>query len=1093
MLLLWTAPVTWLGCGGGGGTDVVLPSLSVTTTTQGVELDPDGYSLLVDDAPGRPIGPTATLVIEQLNEGQHTLELAGLAPNCVVQGDNPRTITIRSGATTTADFVVQCSATSGSLEVSVVTTGEGSDPDGYGLLLDGSDRGTIGVNATTSLTGLASGSHTIGLTGIAANCQLAGANPQSVTVTAGQSLSVSFSLTCTNPAPSAGTIQVTTSTGGAVPDADGYGVSVDGGSSQPIGANASLSLPNIAAGPHLLQLSGVASNCSVSGNNPRTVTVPAGGTVTVAFTVTCSNPPPGTGSVQVTATTTGASLDPDGYTVAVDNAGARPLPINGNISVGNLPAGSHTVRLNGLAANCTTADNPRTVTITAGQTTPVAFAISCTAIGPSTGQVRITAATTGTSQDPDGYSVSVDGGAAQSLDINGSRTINGLSVGSHTVTLSGVASNCTVADGLERPVTVTAGQTTPVAFAISCAATGPTTGQLRITAATTGTSQDPDGYSVSVDGGTTQSLDINGSRSVNGLTAGAHTVTLSGVATNCTVTGGLERSVTITAGQTATVAFTVTCSAVGGSINLRIERMYLTQSTQTGDGSVPLVQGREAYVRVFVTASSPNSVRPPVRVRFFQNGASTPTQTLIIPPGGGSTPTAVQEGTLGSSWNIRVPAALIQPNTTVLADVDPENAVAEPNEGDNSFPATGTPRPLSVRSVPPLTIRFVPVRQAANGLTGTVGNVADLLDLARRMHPLNEIRTSVHALYTTTTQLPLEAINENEAWVRVLEEIELMRLLEGGFNQHYFGLVRVNYGSGVKGIGNIGVPSAVGSDAPADVAQVVAHELGHNWGRWHSPACNPPPTSFDPDEPYPYDNGRIGVYGLDMGSEQVRPPSDPDIMGYCPNPWISDHTFNRVLAFRASAASSSSAMARATQLSMIVWGRIQNGRMVLEPSFQVVTRPSLPTKPGPYTLEATAADGRRLFSISFDATPVADDRSGTRHFAFAVPLDPALAPQVTTLRLQGPGAPIAAVAQSRDNVRRGVPPEAVSVRREGDGVTLQWDAGAHPMIVVRDPDTGEVLSMARGGEVRIATGKAELDLEVSDGVRSYGLRRAISR
>ncbi|HET6836488.1 MAG TPA: hypothetical protein VFH24_00525 [Gemmatimonadales bacterium] len=995
--LLWAAPVTWLGCGGGGGTDVVLPSLSVTTTTQGIELDPDGYSLLVDGASGQPIGPTATLVIERLNEGEHTLELSGLASNCVAQGENPRTITIRSGATTISDFAVQCGATSGTITVSSVTTGEGSDPDGYDVLLDGSEQGTIGMNATTSLSGLTPGSHTVGLTGIAANCQVAEANPQSVTVSGGQSLQVAFSLTCSNPGPSAGTIQVTTSTSGATPDADGYGVSVDGGPSQPIGANDALALPNLSAGQHSLQLSGVAGNCTVSGSNPRRVSVPADGSVTAAFAVTCTSPPPGTGAVQITATTTGASLDPDGYAVAVDNAGARPLPINGSISVGNLAAGTHTVGLNGLAANCTVADNPRTVTVTAGQTTPVAFAITCTATGPTTGQIRITANTTGSSRDPDGYSVSVDGGAAQSLDINGARTFSGLSVGSHSVTLSGVATNCTAADGLQRTVAITAGQTAVVAFSISCAATG-------------------------------------------------------------------------------------------GSINLRIERMYLTQSTQTPDGSVPLVQGRDAYIRVFATASGANSVRPPVRVRFFQNGASTPTQTLIIPPGGGSTPTSVQEGTLGSSWNIQVPAGLIQPNTTVLADVDPDNAVAESNEGDNAFPATGTPRPISVRAVPPLAIQFVPITQAANGLTGTVGNVGELIDLARRMHPLNEIRTSVHAPYTTTTQLPLESSDQNDAWERVLEEIELMRLIEGT-SQHYFGMVRVNYGAGVNGIGYVGVPSAVGSDAPADVAQVVAHELGHNWGRWHSPCGNP--GGLDPNEDYPYAGGRIGVYGLDVARERLRPPSDPDIMGYCPNPWISDYTYEKVLAFRSAAASSS--IMAGKQLSMIVWGRIQNGHLVLHPAFQVVTRPSIPPRPGPYTLEATAADGTRLFSLSFAANPVADKQNGSRHFAFAVPVDPALAAQVAALRLNGPGAPLAAVAQSRGDLKRGVSADAVTLRREGDGVTLQWDAGAHPLVVVRDPDTGEVLSLAREGRARIVTSKARLDLEVSDGVRSYGVRRAISR
>jgi hypothetical protein len=46
---------------------------------------------------------------------------------------------------------------------------------------------------------------------------------------------------------------------------------------------------------------------------------------------------------------------------------------------------------------------------------------------------------------------------------------------------------------------------------------------------------------------------------------------------------------------------------------------------------------------------------------------------------------------------------------------------------------------------------------------------------------------------------------------------------------------------------------------------------------------------------------------------------------------------------------------------------------------------------------------------------------------------------------------------------------------------------------VRDPDTGEVLSFARGGDARVWTRKPVVDLEVSDGVQSQRVRRAISR
>jgi hypothetical protein len=49
------------------------------------------------------------------------------------------------------------------------------------------------------------------------------------------------------------------------------------------------------------------------------------------------------------------------------------------------------------------------------------------------------------------------------------------------------------------------------------------------------------------------------------------------------------------------------------------------------------------------------------------------------------------------------------------------------------------------------------------------------------------------------------------------------------------------------------------------------------------------------------------------------------------------------------------------------------------------------------------------------------------------------------------------------------------------------------MIMVRDPDTGEVLSFGRGGSALIQTAKSQLDLDISDGIRSHRLRLAINR
>jgi hypothetical protein len=58
-------------------------------------------------------------------------------------------------------------------------------------------------------------------------------------------------------------------------------------------------------------------------------------------------------------------------------------------------------------------------------------------------------------------------------------------------------------------------------------------------------------------------------------------------------------------------------------------------------------------------------------------------------------------------------------------------------------------------------------------------------------------------------------------------------------------------------------------------------------------------------------------------------------------------------------------------------------------------------------------------------------------------------------------------------------------------MTVRWDARAHPMIMVRDPRTAQVLSFARGGNVELSTFKQEVELILSDGVRSQTQRMRV--
>jgi hypothetical protein len=994
-ILLWTAPLAWLGCGGGGGgTDIVLPALSVTTATDGVELDPDGYNLVIDGSAAQPIGVAGTLVVEQLTDGQHVIELSGLSANCAAQGENPRTVSVRSGSTASVAFAVRCSATTGSIEVATSTSGNGSDPDGFTVVLDANPWGPIGTGATADLAGVVAGAHSVGLSGLAANCQVNGENPRPVAVSPGETIQVPFNVTCTDPGSNLGTLTVTTVTSGSDQDPDGYSVALDGAASQPIGINASITLPNLAGSSHRVELTGVAANCSVSGTNPRAVTVAPGGSETVTFRISCTAPPAGAGTIQVTATTTGADLD-DAYTVTLDGGSSQAIGANATISLANVSAAEHQVRLQGIAGNCTVqGSNPVRVTVASGAVAQAGFNLTCTARPPEPGSIRVTVATSGGDQD-NSFTLSVDGGSAQAL---------------------------------------------------------------------------------------------SGSRTIQNVAAGAHTVLLGDIASNCTLAGSNPQSVTVVAGQMATIAFQVSCVSTGPSTNLRIQRISLSQSTQDDAGDVPLVQSRDGYLRVFVTATNGNGVAPSVRVRFYRGGSVV--QSFNISAPGGSTPSTIQEGSLQSSWNLRVPGSVLQPNTAVLADVDPDNTVAETSETDNSFPASGSPLDLAVQHVDPLAITFVPIRQSANGLTGEVGNPNQMLDLAERIYPLNGISTSSHPVFTV--EGPLQAFDVNRQWIQTVEDLEALRVAENATDQTYVGMVKLEYGRGSGTVGSSyytpGTATAVVTDQPSDVREVMAHELGHTFGQLHTPCGTP--GAQDPNFPYP--GGFIGVYGIDVAGAKLEPPTTPDIMGYCDNPWISDYIYKRVLNYRRS--NPLRVDGAAVQPTMLVWGHIINGQAVLEPAFLLESRPHLPRTRGPYTVEARASDGSGLFTLSFDAAPMADDAHGSRHFAFAVPLDPAQAARVGSLKLSGPGIQVMSVEQRAGLLRTATATQDdFKVRSDANGATVEWNAAAHPMVMVRDPDTGQVLSFARGGKVRVWTGKKAVDLEVSNGLGSQRVRLAINR
>ena len=265
----------------------------------------------------------------------------------------------------------------GSLTVTTTTAGSGL-PSGYTVTVDDSISQPIGINAVVTFVGLATGRHVVTLGGVTSSCNMRGANPDTVSVSGGETAQATFAISCAAPPPTPGNVVVTTATSGSsLPS--GYTASLDGGPASPIGINDSVTATGIAAGEHTVALRGMPGNCTVAGPNPQPVTVAAGSTARAAFTIDCAA---ATGSLTVTTTTTGSNL-PAGYTVTLDTGQSGAIGANESVTATGIPTGDHTLTLSGVPGNCTLASpNPQVVTITAGAMTQASFAISCSAAGP---------------------------------------------------------------------------------------------------------------------------------------------------------------------------------------------------------------------------------------------------------------------------------------------------------------------------------------------------------------------------------------------------------------------------------------------------------------------------------------------------------------------------------------------------------------------------------------------------------------------------------------------------------------------------------------------------------------------------------------
>ncbi len=425
---------------------------------------------------------------------------------------------------------------------------------------------------------------------------------------------------------------------------------------------------------------------------------------------------------------------------------------------------------------------------------------------------------------------------------------------------------------------------------------------------------------------------------------------------------------------------------------------YLTQGVQNKVRGVPLIEGRAALLRVFVTGDRLSYYQPRVEALFFRDDALI--HGVAMSPEFRRLPTEVDEGLLEQSYNALIPAPVIAGGIDLEIRLDLDGLVPATPESRLRIPAEGRVR-LDVRTVPRLDLVVVPIvgpsdpRGEIRLWTGDITADSEKLRFLRSVLPVADLSARVHEGFVTTANLAT-----GKGWGDLLAELVFLRIREGE-QGYYYGAVQLGEDAIWDGLGQIGYPASVGRPDPV----TLTHELGHNMGLRHAPCGG----ATAPDQAYPFEGGAIGAWGYDFHSGRVVSGSlYKDVMGYCSPQWISDFHFSRAMGFRlfreepatgAMAMDSPERPQGAGDRTLLLWGRADDGGLVLDPAFMVDAPVSLPAEVGPYRLEGLGPRGEPRFSLDFAMRPL---EYGGGNFVFTVPFDPARDGALERVVLSGP-------------------------------------------------------------------------------------------
>ena len=472
--------------------------------------------------------------------------------------------------------------------------------------------------------------------------------------------------------------------------------------------------------------------------------------------------------------------------------------------------------------------------------------------------------------------------------------------------------------------------------------------------------------------------------------------------------------------------------------------VYLTQAAQNLDGTVPLIAGRPAALRVFPIGDEIAFFEPRARATFYQDGEVVHTASLT--PVYGRISQEPREATLQTSNNATIPGSVIQPGVEMVVEIDPDGVVPLAPGSQVRVPLEGT-TPLNVVEMPLFHQTLVPTVQtrypASQEIVGWARNKTEdhlFFNFTRKVMPIGEMKVTIHEPFSSTADL-----TEENGWDQWIREIRSIWELEGR-QGYYYGASPLPPRSSIGGYGYFWIPVSVGINR----TQTYTHEIGHNMSLRHI-NCG---GAGGPDLAYPHNPNSIGIFGFDveLGSI-IHPDQYVDLMSYCDPTWISDYSFRKALFRRLeweSEAAQAAWDAIPEQSAIMLWGSVGEGKMLIEPAFLIEAKSTVPTVGGPYRLEGHGPGGEVRFGFDFTPQPV---EFGGRHFHFNVPYDPERDGRLERVVLSGP-----------------------------EGEFALGPSSASPMVIVINRSSGQVRGILRDWTGPAALADPNTEILFSDGI-----------